>query len=289
VANSKSNTLVLRIISAAVLIPPVLGAVYFGFPYFNVLMGLAVMIVAWEWSRLSGGDRLGFDGALLAVLLAGTVALASLGYFPVAISFVGCIAAVFFCISAYKRLRARENIHSPDIESKAQPRRSMLLALGALYIGLPVMALIWLRDVGEMGMETTFWLLALVWAADSGAYATGRIIGGPKLAPAISPNKTWAGLAGCVLSAAIVGAVTANILGFASMANLTLASAVIGAVSQGGDLVESWIKRRQKVKDTGALIPGHGGLLDRVDALMAAAVAAALIGSTGQGSILLWQ
>jgi len=271
------------------LIPPVLGAVYFGFPYFNALIGFALLILALEWSRLIGPGPIGMDGAVWAALLVGTVVLASLGFFNIAISFVGCIGAVFFCVSAYKRLLARTNIHSPDIEGEAKPRRSMLLALGGLYIGLPAMAMIWLRDVGEMGMETVFWLFALVWAADSGAYAAGRMIGGPKLAPAISPNKTWAGLAGCVLSAAAVGAVTANVLGFASMVGLTLASAAVGALSQGGDLVESWIKRRLGVKDSGALIPGHGGLLDRVDALMAAAIVVALIGSAGQGSILIWQ
>jgi len=289
VADSKPNSLVIRILSAVVLIPPVLGAVYFGFPYFNALIGFALLILALEWSRLIGPGPIGMDGAVWAALLVGTVALASLGFFNIAISFVGCIGAVFFCVSACKRLLARHNIHSPDIESKAKPRRSMLLAMGGLYIGLPAMAMIWLRDVGEMGMETVFWLFALVWAADSGAYAAGRMIGGPKLAPAISPNKTWAGLAGCVLSAAAVGAVTANVLGFASMVGLTLASAAVGALSQGGDLVESWIKRRLGVKDSGALIPGHGGLLDRVDALMAAAIVVALIGSAGQGSILLWQ
>ncbi len=162
------------------------------------------------------------------------------------------------------------------------------LVLGVFYIGLPVLALLWLRGETEIGRNTIFWLFALVWAADTGAYITGRLIGGPKLAPAISPNKTWAGLAGCVGSAALVGVVVAYLTKSGDYLLLAAISAVIGLVSQGGDLVESAIKRHFGVKDSSQLIPGHGGILDRVDALLAAILVAALIKFVSGGNIIRW-
>lgn len=170
---------------------------------------------------------------------------------------------------------------------------ALLLVSGALYIILPMAGLVWLRDNGEWGAQwgraTVFWLFALVWSADTGAYAFGRIIGGAKLAPKISPNKTWAGLAGAVLCAAAVGAVTAYFIraetGFSL---LVLFSAFLGAVDQAGDLLESAVKRHFGVKDTGSLIPGHGGLLDRADGLLAVSAVTALISIAGKGTILSW-
>ncbi|MDP6952500.1 MAG: phosphatidate cytidylyltransferase, partial [Alphaproteobacteria bacterium] len=115
------------------------------------------------------------------------------------------------------------------------------------------------------------------WATDSGAYAFGRLIGGPRLAPRVSPGKTWAGLFGGMLSAAIVGFGIASYyaLGVAIMAGLVAAG--LAALAQAGDLFESWLKRRRGMKDAGNLIPGHGGLLDRVDGMMTATPALALL------------
>ncbi|MBT3306044.1 MAG: phosphatidate cytidylyltransferase [Alphaproteobacteria bacterium] len=162
------------------------------------------------------------------------------------------------------------------------------LVVGAFYIGIPCWALLSLRADPVAGRETLFWLLAIVWSADTGAYAFGRLIGGPKLAPFISPNKTWAGFAGGVGSAAIVGIATALAMELTAILPLAGWSALIGAVSQGGDLVESWVKRHFSVKDTGTIIPGHGGLLDRVDGLLIAAIGVFLISLVGEGSILTW-
>ena len=166
--------------------------------------------------------------------------------------------------------------------------RAVWLASGVVYIGLPCLALLFLRATPEFGRETLFWLLAIVWAADTGAYAFGRLIGGPKLAPVISPNKTWAGLTGGIGLAALAGVGAALFLEKPDVLVLAGWSALIGAVSQGGDLVESWVKRHFKVKDTGSIIPGHGGMLDRVDGLLAAALAVAIINAAGQGSLLTW-
>lgn len=161
------------------------------------------------------------------------------------------------------------------------------LAAGAVYVGLPVLALLWMRGQDR---ETTLWLMAVVWATDSAAYGVGRIVGGWKLLPRVSPNKTWAGLIGGVAGAAIIGAAAA--LGFGLKVDpwlLAAASALLALVAQGGDLFESAVKRRFGVKDTGALIPGHGGLLDRVDGLLAAAPVAAILCLVLGGGITAWR
>jgi phosphatidate cytidylyltransferase len=166
------------------------------------------------------------------------------------------------------------------------PGRSPLWMLsGALYIGLPILSLVWLR---EQGRATLFWLLLVVWATDIGAYAAGRAIGGPKLLPRVSPAKTWAGLAGGAIAAAAVGAVS-GLAGQASPVALAVLSAGLAVVSQAGDLGESWVKRRFGVKDTSAIIPGHGGMLDRVDGLLAAAPVVALLCLLFGGGIEHWQ
>jgi phosphatidate cytidylyltransferase len=219
--NQKTSGLSVRIVSAAVLAPVVLGTVYAGSYFFVILVAAAGLIMAYEWNRLCDG---------------------LIGW----------------------RL------------------------VGALYIGIPCWALLSLRADPVAGRDTLFWLLAVVWAADTGAYTFGRLIGGPKLAPVISPNKTWAGLAGGIGMAAIVGVGAALLLDQAAVLTLAGLSALIGAVSQGGDLVESWVKRHFGVKDTGSIIPGHGGLLDRVDGLLTAAVGVAILSAVGKGSILTW-
>jgi len=161
------------------------------------------------------------------------------------------------------------------------------MAAGALYICIPAGVLIWLRADAMPGMITILWLFAVVWSADIGAYISGRAIGGPKLAPRISPKKTWAGFIGGVSFATIVAG------GFAvyweeSPLSLALWGAVVAIASQAGDLLESAVKRHFGVKDSSALIPGHGGVLDRVDALVAGAVAIALLKSTLGRSAMPW-
>ncbi len=148
------------------------------------------------------------------------------------------------------------------------------LALGTLYCGVPVLALVVLRRQHE-GLGWTFWAMALVWATDIGAYFGGRAIGGAKLWPAISPNKTWAGLAGGVLAASLFGAAMHRLGGLPL--RMTLATPVLAVLAQGGDLYESWLKRRAGVKDSSNLLPGHGGVMDRLDGLVPVAPIAALL------------
>lgn len=148
------------------------------------------------------------------------------------------------------------------------------LALGIIYAGLPVLSLILIRHQ-ENGILYAFWAMALVWVTDIGAYFAGRAIGGAKLAPAISPNKTWAGLIGGMVAAALFGILMHFAYGLAL--RLTLASPLLAVVAQAGDLYESWLKRRAGVKDSGNILPGHGGVLDRIDGLVPVAPVAAVL------------
>ena len=156
------------------------------------------------------------------------------------------------------------------------------LAMGTLYAGLPVFGLIVLRRQHAPGLEDTgwgliwtLWALALVWATDIGAYFAGRAIGGPKLWPSVSPNKTWAGLIGGVVAASLFG-VTLHLWAGLPL-RLTLATPVLAVLAQGGDLYESHLKRRAGVKDSGTLLPGHGGVMDRLDGLVPVAPVAAVL------------
>jgi phosphatidate cytidylyltransferase len=132
-------------------------------------------------------------------------------------------------------------------------------------------------------------LLIVVWSNDIGAYVVGRLIGGPRLAPRISPGKTLSGAVGGLLAAAAAGMFAAHVLADGSLWRAIAVAAVLGAVAQSGDLLESCVKRRLEVKDSGDLIPGHGGLFDRLDALLAAAPVAAILALILGRGVVLWQ
>jgi phosphatidate cytidylyltransferase len=152
------------------------------------------------------------------------------------------------------------------------------VALGVGYIGTAAIAILFLREQ-PLGFALALWTMAIVWATDIGAYFAGRRIGGAKLAPGISPNKTWAGLVGGMIAAAVVGALVAR-LGHLSARAMWL-GAPLAVVAQLGDLLESGMKRRIDVKDSGRILPGHGGLLDRIDGLLPVAILVAALVANG--------
>ena len=148
------------------------------------------------------------------------------------------------------------------------------LGKGVIYCGLPVLALVFLRRQDE-GLLFAFWALALVWATDIGAFFAGRTIGGPKLAPKLSPNKTWAGLIGGVAAATALALILQARYGLPW--RMTLGTPLLAVLAQGGDLYESWLKRQAGVKDSGNILPGHGGVLDRLDGVVPVAPMAAFL------------
>lgn len=154
--------------------------------------------------------------------------------------------------------------------------RPGMLALGAVYIGPALAALIWLR-AGSQGLSRVLFLAAVVWAGDVGAYIAGRALGGPRLAPRISPGKTWSGALGGTLCAVLAGVVAWP----GDTARAALVALLLSVVAQAGDLLESALKRHFGVKDSGRIIPGHGGMLDRLDGVLTAAPVAALLAWAG--------
>ena len=193
--------LLLRIASAAVLGPLLLAAVWFGFPWIDLVAAVCAPLMVGEWLRLTRGRPAARAGFIL------------------------------YSIAA-------------------------------------VLALLWLRHHPGHGRETILWILACVWATDIGAYFIGSYAGGAKLAPSISPGKTWSGLVGGICASAVVSAACGLAFDAGTTPVLALTGAGIAVVAQVGDLLESAAKRRAGVKDSGAIIPGHGGILDRIDGLI---------------------
>jgi phosphatidate cytidylyltransferase len=266
------NSLQLRVASAVALAPIPVAAIWFGWPWLPLLTGIAAAVMAWEWGRLCRKGNFGQIGIVLVTVVLAAVAAAALA--SAALAFVITLfgAGVVFWAALRKR----------DLEPQ-------WTAFGALWVALPCVCLLWLARDGPAGRATLLWVLAVVWATDIGAYAVGRIFGGPRLAPRWSPRKTWAGLAGGTGCAALTGWITAVWLGIAPVLPLVLVSAGLAIVGQFGDLAESLAKRRFGVKDSSGLIPGHGGLLDRLDGLLAVIPVVALLTLIGGRSLLAWR
>jgi phosphatidate cytidylyltransferase len=253
-----------RFLSAVVLGPAAVACIWLGADAFTAMVALAVAVLAWEWVHLCGRRVRVFPGLAvpLAVLAAGTLAVAEHPRWALLVLLLGFLATW----AGARRMTA-------DLTQPAGR-----LAAGVLYIGLAGIALIELRHDNEAGRANVLFLFVVVWASDIGAYLAGRSFGGPKLAPAVSPNKTWTGAAGGLLAAMVAGTITAIAFQpFASAPAVAAVAALLGIAAQAGDLLESAIKRHFRVKDTSSLIPGHGGLLDRLDGVLAAAPVAALV------------
>jgi phosphatidate cytidylyltransferase len=261
-----------RILSALVLAPLVLLAIWFGGYAFLALVALAAGLMGWEWARMTGGGKLNGCGiAIIAILMGSAGALfwaLNIGSPAASISALAIlIGGATVATTIPVLLRSTEFlVAGPAVRSK-RAMELLFLLVGTVYIGLACLAFLWLRLAPFNGPVVVFWLLAVVWATDIGAYFAGRGLGGPKLAPRVSPNKTWAGLIGGMIAAAAVSAVAAVVLDWTLLAPV-LGGALLAVVAQGGDLLESWSKRRFGVKDSSHIIPGHGGILDRVDGLL---------------------
>jgi phosphatidate cytidylyltransferase len=212
-----------------------------------------------------------------------TLSAAVMGPVALACVWVGGVAFILIITAAMLGL---------VIEWSALCRRSgwvLLFPIGLTYVGLAGAALLWLRDDPVVGRGDVLFLLLVVWAGDIAAYLTGRFIGGPRLSPAISPGKTWSGTIGGLLAAVAAGLLAAELLFHIANWHVAAIAALFGIIAQAGDLLESFVKRRLEVKDSGHLIPGHGGLFDRLDSMLAAAPVAALLALTLGRGVVLWQ
>lgn len=252
----RSDRLSTRLAAAVVLVPLGLGATWAGgWAYAAMIIAFAGLL-GWEWARLCGvlkGRRLGWALAAGLMVLT-TVAGLSDGRLAAGIAGILLAAALFA-------------VHARAFGT----RKAGWLALGVLAILPAGLALLWMRALEADGMVLIFWLLLVVWVTDSGAYVVGRTVGGPLLAPGISPSKTWAGLVGGLAAACLVGGMAASALSGAAFLPAAVAGLIVGIACGLGDLFESHLKRTFKVKDSGGLIPGHGGVMDRLDSVLAAA------------------
>ena len=276
---SGSRNLALRVLSAIILAPLAIDAAFVGSWPFALFWTMAALAVLWEWIKLVAGPGhlLMFSTCAAAIAVA---AVAELRHHPVAALLIvglGLLASFIFVPQTIR----------------------MWIAAGVAYAGAMLLAPLYLRFDPNYGLQAVLLLFAIVWTTDVLGYFAGRAIGGPKLWPAVSPKKTWsgaiAGAIGAMLAAiAMVHVLEAFELGRFHPGQWAAIGLVLSVVAQGGDLLESWIKRRFGAKDASQLIPGHGGVMDRLDGFWAAALVGCVIGILHRGilhpaaGLLLW-
>lgn len=263
-AAAPKSDLPTRFAAGVVMIGVAVTAAWLGGWPFRILIAAAAAVMMIEWSDMHRQKRVwAYAGAALVAAL-----------------LLGLSEYLYPAIDA--PLEAEADTFAPNWQAfgaiglgavlVAAASRRLMAGAGFLYIGIPSFALISLSWVWE---ALVFWVFVVTWATDIFAYFAGRGIGGPKLAPAISPNKTWAGLIGGIAGAALFGWLIAT--WFEMEPFFRWMGAPMAVAAQAGDLCESWLKRRAGVKDSGTLLPGHGGVLDRLDGLLAVALATTLL------------
>lgn len=258
-ASPPKSDLPTRAVAGVAMIAVATAAIYFGGWPFRILVAAAAAIMLLEYSDMHRVARLwGLIGAALIAL--------------------GLLAAP----DTLFPMEGTADLQDPALRGFGltlalalalglASRRAVLVG-GFLYVAIPSLALLLLHAISY---QIVFWAMLVTWSTDIFAYFAGRSIGGPKLAPRISPNKTWAGLIGGMLGAAVVGWIAAR--GFGLGAPFLYLGGAMGLLAQGGDLYESWLKRRAGVKDSGTILPGHGGVLDRLDGLLPVILATFLL------------
>jgi phosphatidate cytidylyltransferase len=264
-----------RVVSSLALVPFAIGTAWLGGWSFALFWFAGAVVVLWEWNRLILPDA-------PPVLLGGEVA--ALGAAVVLLRFFWNPGFALIALGI-----------GAGIALAMAPRGRSRWAIGGLvYAAAVVAGPVILRDDAALGFVAILWLFALVWGTDVGAYFAGRAIGGPKLWPQLSPKKTWAGFIGGSLVGVALALVVLRVAGLPLSLPLVAVSFALAMASQGGDLFESFVKRRFSAKDAGTLIPGHGGVMDRLDGFLVAAILAALIGLARGGfgrpaaGLLLW-
>ncbi|EKS40302.1 hypothetical protein HMPREF9696_00753 [Afipia clevelandensis ATCC 49720] len=256
-----SSNLYMRVVAALVLAPLTIAIAWLGGWIWACVVIAAAALLYFEWLMIVGvsNNRLAVVAGVAALALSGICLMLRRTDIAFAIVAAGILLAAVL----------------------TQGKRGWV-AGGVVYAAAALIATILVRRDAEFGFIGLMFVLLVVWVTDIGGYFAGRGIGGPKLWPRVSPKKTWAGAIGGLVLGLIIAAGFA-LLGFGRMGPLLLLGAVLSVVSQLGDLFESAVKRRFDVKDSSHIIPGHGGLLDRLDGFVAAIVVAALIGLTRGG------
>jgi phosphatidate cytidylyltransferase len=259
-AFSNLSSLQQRILTVLIALPLCSAAVYYGYPYFDILAGFVLFAMMREWSKMVLNQPYHPMGYILAALML------SLIYTDVTYKKYVQYSLILFTVSFPLHMLLKKRIFD-----------YFVFVIGTLYISWSIYILIQL--VHEGLTRFFIWILLIIWASDTGAYFTGRFIGGPKLAPNISPNKTWSGFIGGCAVATLVGVLVGPYLQdfYRTSFSMVIVACALSIVSHMGDLLESLLKRYYDVKDTGNLLPGHGGVLDRLDSLLLVSFAAGLL------------
>jgi len=266
--------LCLRVGSALVLVPLAVGSAYLGGPPFLAVWALAAAIILWEWTVIVG------EPGRTPILATGAAAFVS--------------AAVLFGLSWPRAALAVLALGAVAVAGLAGSGRRAWILAGGVYAGVMLAAPAVLRSDAELGLLAVMLLFGVVWTTDVMAYFVGRALAGPKLWPAVSPKKTWSGAVGGAAAATVVGSGLSALAGLDHLAALALVCALLSLAAQTGDLLESALKRRFGAKNASELIPGHGGLMDRLDGFVAAALVATLLGLARGGfdaparGLLIW-
>ena len=252
------HNLLLRIVSAVVMAPAAVFIAWLGDWPFAVFWAVAAIAVLWEWLTLVAGPRypLMLASSALAIAIAGLVAWRHRPVTAILVVGLGAIGAAIF----------------------APRERRFWITAGIGYAGVLLLAPILLRADVDYGLPAILLLFVIVWSTDVLAYFAGRAIGGPKLAPMISPKKTWSGAIIGTIGAVLVAIAAADFLGGFNKGTIAAVALLLSAMTQLGDLLESWLKRRFGAKDASHLIPGHGGVMDRLDGFWAAALTGCIVG-----------
>jgi phosphatidate cytidylyltransferase len=255
-----------RVISAIVMAAVTLAVTWFGGLPFRLFCAAIVALIFYEWTHMSRQ----------------TVG-AAFGFLPEFLAFVFIVALVAGLPALWLLLLGAILVAAVAIAARIRGT-GQWEASGLAYAALSGLSLAYLRDDNHSGLIAILFLFAVVWATDIAAYFVGRAVGGPKLAPSISPGKTQSGAAGGAAGGVAAGLILAAAAGAGNLVQLGLVALALSIVSQVGDLFESWVKRRHGAKDSSKLIPGHGGVMDRVDGLVAAAFALYVIGWVAAGA-----
>lgn len=255
--------LLVRFLSAAVLAPVALAAVIIGGIPLALLVSLVAAIAFWEWTAIGRAD----EPRLARIVGGASLVVGLLGLAAFGTTWIGLTGAVAV-------LAVLAGLTQPAFR---------WMGLGLAYVAVPCAGFLVLRQAEPFGLVAVLFLIVVVWATDIAAYLGGRLLGGPKLWPAVSPKKTWSGALTGLTAGAIAGALTVEVGDAAGFVQGLAIAVPLSIAAQAGDLFESAMKRRFGVKDSGKVIPGHGGVLDRVDGLFGASVVAWLIAVLGLG------
>jgi phosphatidate cytidylyltransferase len=242
----------IRLIAGSALAVAAVIATMLGGVWFAVFWGVAFAAVAYEWQKILPHPRKFLRIPLAIATAVGAVILCS---------YVGALSALMLAVAAAFAVAW--------LGTQEDNKPSFFCGIGVLYATLPVIVLVWIEWAGDYALATIVFVFAIVWSADIGAYLSGRLIGGPRLWPRISPKKTWSGFLGGTLAGTIIPLLAIAFFGIFPSGWLVFIAMLLSIVSAAGDLFESAFKRRFDVKDSSRLIPGHGGVMDRLDGFVA--------------------